>query len=81
MSKEEIEKQITQLNHKLDLLNEQIERQISFKRNFFLVIIKGVGSVLGATVITAILFTLITRLLQTIGWGTFIKNLLDSWNP
>lgn len=74
------DKTISKLDQRLEILEKRLEELTSFRRNFLLSMIKGFGSVLGATILTAVLFALVTRLLQAFNGDGLIKELLRTFS-
>lgn len=58
--------QSTITNDSISLLNKNIEKSISFRRNFFLSIVKGVGSFLGATIVAGILLGILSTVIDSV---------------
>lgn len=76
-----VEKEIKKLNKNIKELNIKVEKSISFKRNILLSIFKGFGTVIGGTIVVAILFTIVARILQYLGGFPYLQELLDKFRP
>lgn len=63
-----------QLNHNLERLNKNLEKELSWGRSVLLSIAKGAAGAIGATIIAGILIALLTHFL---GGVPAIKSYLD----
>lgn len=50
----------------LQRLNENIEKELSFKRGFLLSILKGVGYTIGATIVASIILTILAKTVDAV---------------
>ena len=74
------ENEIKKLNKRLKNLKEFVDTRTSFKYNFLLSIVKGVGTVIGGTIVVAILFTILSRILNALGGFPYLQELLrNTW--
>ena len=53
-------------NQQLAKLNEKLAKQLSFKRNFLLSIVSGVGYAIGAGLIAAVVIGILSRTIHSI---------------
>lgn len=60
----DIEQEVIDLNQNIKGLNENIRKQISFKRIFFLSIISGIGYTIGAGIAAGILIAVLVKTTQ-----------------
>lgn len=58
--------------------NKLLARQNSFRRNFTLSVVQGMGSALGATLVAGILVALFYQLLVSVNEVPFFHNLIPS---
>ena len=72
ISKEENEK----LDRRLDDISDRLDKLTSFRFNFFLSILKGFGTVIGGTIVVALLFGVLSRVLEVFGGFPYLENLL-----
>jgi hypothetical protein len=63
------------LNTNIEELNKLLKKRLSFERNFFLSIVSGIGSTIGAVLIGGLLIGLIVSNLDKI---PFINNFLST---
>ena len=64
------------LSQKLEKLNSNIEKQISFKRAMLLALAKGAAGAIGATIITGIIITILIR---TVGQVPAVQEFFDNF--
>jgi hypothetical protein len=57
--------------------NRRLKMLTSFKFNFFMSIIKGVGTILGATIIFAIVLAILDRVIEALGGVPLLQRLID----
>jgi hypothetical protein len=77
MQKIENEDLFKGLEKKLDRQNELVERRISFWHNFLLGIVRGVGSVIGATLIGGILIGILVANLDKLEKVPLLRRIVD----
>ncbi|MFA5622886.1 MAG: DUF5665 domain-containing protein [Candidatus Dojkabacteria bacterium] len=75
------ESDVQKLNRNIKKLNRKIDKRISFKRNFFISILNGIGTVIGGTIVLAVLVTIITKILQSLGGFPYLQQLLEKIRP
>lgn len=66
------------LEQKIQALTKQIEKQNSFKRNFFISIFRGLGGAIGATIIFGIGIAVIIQITRSIDYVPILNNILNS---
>jgi hypothetical protein len=71
-------KDVIRLNHNINRLNTLIEKRLSFWRNFFLGVVTGVGSVIGATIIGGILIGFLVANIDKLDDIPLIRRVVDS---
>jgi hypothetical protein len=71
-------KDVIRLNHNINRLNILIEKRLSFWRNFFLGVVTGVGSVIGATIIGGILIGFLVANIDKLDDIPLIRRVVDS---
>ncbi len=71
------EKDIKKLNRNIEVLNEFMEKFTSFKYRFLLSVVTGVGGVIGATIVAAILFGILSTILQSLGGVPYLQQLIE----
>ena len=71
MAKSDISKELTELTAQLQLQN-------SPTRRFFLGIITGVGTALGATIVASLIILILARVVSTIDEIPFLDKIIDS---
>lgn len=71
------ENEIKKLKEEVKETNVKLERMTSFKYAFLLSIVRGVGTVLGATIVATIVFALLSWVTESIGGVPFIEWLLE----
>lgn len=64
-------------NKTLEEINNNLNRLSSFGFVFMLSIVKGVGTVLGATIVTAFIIWLLSFLIKTFNGFQFLENILS----
>jgi tetrahydromethanopterin S-methyltransferase subunit G len=67
-----------ELNKRLDRLNDILEKRGSFWLNFLLGIVKGIGTVIGATLLGGIIIGIIVSNLDKIDRIPVVKEFIDS---
>jgi Na+/H+ antiporter NhaC len=72
ISKKENEK----LDRRLEDISDRLDKLTSFRYNFFLSLMKGVGSVIGGTIVVALLFGVLSRALEALGGFPYLEELL-----
>lgn len=68
----------TVLVKRLRALNSNIKKQISFKRNFFLSIVSGIGYTIGATIVAGIVIAILSWTINSIEDVPVLNKLIDS---
>lgn len=64
---------------KLEEINNKLGRLSSFGYVFVLSIVKGVGTAIGATIVTALIIWFLSFILQELDIFPFLENLLDNF--
>lgn len=64
IKEEELEKSIYALKESIDILENNMQKNVSFKRNFFLWILRGIGYTIGATIVASIIIFIIALILS-----------------
>jgi hypothetical protein len=77
----ENDQEIDRLNNNIEELNDKIDQILSFKRRFLLSLVNGVGNIIGATIIAALLLAALSRLLQELGGLPFVQEIINNWLP
>lgn len=62
---------------RLDEINNKLGRLSSFGYVFMLSIVKGVGTVIGATLVTAFIIWLLSLIMQTFEGFQFLENIVN----
>lgn len=72
-----MDKDLKDIKKELIETNKRLNRITSIKYNFFLSIIKGVGSILGATIVFAILIGILSRIIRGLGGIPMLERILE----
>lgn len=64
-------------NKTLEEINNKLDKLSSFGYVFLLSIVKGVGTVIGATIVTALIIWLLSYLIKTFDSFQFLENILN----
>ncbi len=64
-------------NKTLEEINNKLDKLSSFGYVFLLSIVKGVGTVIGATIVTALIIWLLSFLIKTFDSFQFLENILN----
>jgi hypothetical protein len=75
---DEFLKSIAQLEESVSSLEKKVKKQISFRRNFILAMVRGFGSVVGATVVFGLILAAIIQIVRGIDYVPIINNMLNS---
>ena len=62
---------------KLEDINDKLGKLSSFGYVFILAIVKGIGTVIGATIITAVIIWLLSYLIRTFDGFKFLEKILS----
>lgn len=73
----EQENQTKKLIKNLEELNEKLDKRNSVLYNFGLSIVKGVGSLIGATIVATILLGLLSQVASSANDIPILKNIVD----
>ncbi len=73
-----VKDQKSQLNLELKTLNHHLSRQTSPKYRFFLGIVTGIGTALGASIIAAILFFFLSQFIKTVEDIPFLNSFIET---
>lgn len=65
-----------QTYHELRILNNNLRKQLSFKRNFLMSMLNGVGYAIGATLIAGVVIAILSASIRSIQDVPVLKNLL-----
>jgi len=68
-----------EINKNLQILNKQLAKLNSFGYQFFISVAKGVGTVLGATIVFSIVIAILASFLKTTGLYPAIESLLSAY--
>ncbi|MCB9813090.1 MAG: hypothetical protein H6772_01655 [Pseudomonadales bacterium] len=74
----DLKQSIQRLEKSILLLEMEMRKQSSIKRNFALSLLKGFGTLLGATVISAIILAVTLQVVRSIDYVPIVNNMLDS---
>ncbi len=80
MEEEKTKEQIEELNENLEHLNQEIEETNSKKNSFIKGIFMGVGTTLGATIIAALILTILVWIFKTFENVPLIGDILQWLN-
>ena len=76
-SKPTLESQIKDLQHQIHLLTVEIETTNSFLRKFLLALVTGLGTVIGATLLIALLVYILSQLATFEVLKPFVQSIVD----
>jgi hypothetical protein len=73
---EENKSEVVELNSNLDKLSSRLAKIYSYKQVFLRGIVNGVGTIIGATVVAALLLTLVLRFADIFGLRPFLERII-----
>lgn len=72
--------EIKELKKEVKKISTRLDKLTSFRYNFFLSIVKGLGSVLGASIVATLLIALLAQILKPFNGIPFLQGILDIIN-
>jgi len=66
------------LEKKITELTKQIQMQNSFRRNFVIAVVRGLGSAIGATVVFGLGLAILFQIVRSIDYVPILNNILNS---
>jgi tetrahydromethanopterin S-methyltransferase subunit G len=72
------QEEIEELSQSLDELTEKIEETNSMKRTFLRGLVMGVGTFIGATILAALVITIILKILGFVGIRSTVEDYIHS---
>ncbi|MGD9129213.1 MAG: DUF5665 domain-containing protein [Candidatus Woesebacteria bacterium] len=68
---------LNEVHRSIERLDKNIKRQNSFKRNFLLSIVRGVGYFIGATIVAGLAIAIMFKFLMSLDRLPFINQAID----
>ncbi|GIK84112.1 MAG: hypothetical protein BroJett025_07340 [Patescibacteria group bacterium] len=66
------------LENKIEQLTKQIQIQNSTRRNFYIAVVRGFGSALGATAVFGLVLAILFQIVRSIDYVPVLNNILSS---
>lgn len=76
-SNDELIKTINKLQENIANLNKKYKREHSFKFNFVMSIVRGVGTAIGATIIAGILIAILSKTIDSVNDVPILNKLVE----
>ena len=74
----ELEESVLKLEKSISLLEKRVKKQVSFRRNFAMALVRGFAGAVGATIIFGLAIALTVRMVRSINYVPLVSNIINS---